>query len=209
VYGKSLHKAIETFHQHRIQNVSVSLEDLVRVFERSWKSVGFLSRSHEEQRFEAGKAALGSFFEAEQASGITPVLVEERFSFVLGNNRIDGRWDRVDDRDGEIVIVDFKSSEVYQQEAADKRTADSLQLAIYAMAYRNAYNRMPDWTELRFLESGLTGRAPVTDKRLRKTEEMILEAASGIRRRDYAANSGYQNCRYCAFAEVCPSAVRA
>jgi DNA helicase-2/ATP-dependent DNA helicase PcrA len=208
VYGKSLHKAIEHYHERKIRGVPTTLDDLVRVFEGSWKSVGFLSRTHEERRFEAGKAALKTFFEAEEASGTAPKLVEERFSFILENNRVEGRWDRVDERGGKIVIVDFKSSEVYQQEAADKRTEESLQLAIYSMAYRNAFERMPDWTELRFLESGLTGRAEVTEKRLAKTEESILKAAAGIRRREYTAKPSYQSCRYCAFTEVCPSAVR-
>jgi DNA helicase-2/ATP-dependent DNA helicase PcrA len=208
VYGKSLHKAIEYYHEHKIHDIPTTLDDLVRVFEGAWKSVGFLSRSHEEQRFEAGKAALKTFFETEEDSGVAPKLVEERFSFMLEKNKIEGRWDRVDERNGKIVIVDFKSSEVYQQEAADKRTEESLQLAIYAMAYQRAFNQLPDWTELRFLESGLTGRAEVSEKRLFKTSEMILNAAVGIRKRDYTAKPSYQSCRYCAYAEVCPSAVR-
>jgi len=119
---------------------------------------------------------------------------------------MEGRWDRVDERDGRIVIVDFKSSEVYQQEAADKRAAESLQLAIYAMAYQRAFDRPVESTELRFLESGLVGRAPVTPKRLEKTETAVLDAAAGIRRRDYTAKPSYQSCRFCAYSEVCPSA---
>jgi DNA helicase II / ATP-dependent DNA helicase PcrA len=209
VYGKSLHKAIEYYHERKVQNLPASLDDLVRVFEGAWKSVGFLSRDHEEQRFAAGKAALRAFFESEESSGVVPRLVEERFSFMLENNRIEGRWDRVDERDGKVVIVDFKSSEVYQQEAADKRAADSLQLAIYAMAYLKAFEVMPAASELRFLESGLTGRAEVSEKRLSKTAEQILKAAAGIRMRGYGAKPSYQSCRFCAFAEVCPSAARA
>jgi DNA helicase-2/ATP-dependent DNA helicase PcrA len=208
VYGKSLHKAIEYYHERKIQNLPASLDDLVRVFEGSWKSVGFLSRDHEEQRFSAGKAALRAFFESEEASGVVPQRVEERFSFMLENNKIEGRWDRVDDRDGKIVIVDFKSSEVYQQDAADKRAEDSLQLAIYAMAYLKAFDVLPAMTELRFLESGLTGRAEVTEKRLSKTGEQILRAAAGIRKRDYGAKPSYQSCRFCAYTDVCPSATR-
>jgi DNA helicase-2/ATP-dependent DNA helicase PcrA len=206
VYGKSLHKAVELYHERKTSRVPVALEDLLRAFESEWKSTGFLSRAHEEQRFEAGRNALRRFFETEEASAAVPLLVEEKFSFLIGFNRMDGRWDRVDERDGRIVVVDFKSSEVYQQEAADKRAADSLQLAIYAMAFQRAYDRPVESTELRFLESGLTGRAPVTPKRLEKTEAAVLEAAAGIRGRDYTAKPLYQTCRFCAYSEVCPSA---
>jgi DNA helicase II / ATP-dependent DNA helicase PcrA len=206
VYGKSLHKAVELYHERKTSRVPVSLDDLLGAFESEWKSTGFLSRAHEEQRFEAGRNALRRFFETEEVSGTVPLLVEEKFSFLIGNNRMEGRWDRVDEREGRVVIVDFKSSEVYQQEAADKRAAESLQLAIYAMAFQRAFDRPVESTELRFLESGLVGRAAVTPKRLEKTEEAVRSAADGIRRRDYTAKPSYQDCRYCAYAEVCPSA---
>ncbi|MDM7924725.1 MAG: ATP-dependent DNA helicase [bacterium] len=206
VYGKSLHKAVELYHERKTSRVPVSLDDLLRAFESEWKSTGFLSAAHEEQRFEAGRNALRRFFESEEASGVVPILVEEKFSFMIGFNRVEGRWDRVDEREGRVVIVDFKSSEVYQQEAADKRAAESLQLAIYAMAFQKAHGRPVESTELRFLESGLVGRAPVTPKRMEKTEAAVLEAAAGIRGRDYTPKPSYQICRFCAYSEVCPSA---
>ena len=48
---------------------------------------------------------------------------------------IRGRWDRVDEQDGNIYIVDFKSSEVKDQKKADKKAKESLQLAIYAWSW--------------------------------------------------------------------------
>ncbi|HEX9934436.1 MAG TPA: PD-(D/E)XK nuclease family protein, partial [bacterium] len=91
---------------------------------------------------------------------------------------------------------------------ADKRTQESLQLAIYALAYKKTFGNPPAFVELRFLESGLTGRAPVTAKKLEATEHRILEAAEGIRKRQYQAKPDYINCRFCAYADICPSAMR-
>jgi DNA helicase-2/ATP-dependent DNA helicase PcrA len=208
IYGKALHSAVEFYHRQKLAGIPVTLDNLIRLFEETWRSEGFLSREHEERRFKTGKAALQQFFEKEEASHVVPKLIEERFSFLIENNRINGRWDRVDERDGQVVIIDFKSSEVHQQEAADKRTKDSLQLAIYAMAYQQTYHKLPDCVELHFLESGLVGSSPVTDKMLSKTEEKIQQAAAGIRKRDYTANPNYQACRFCAYVELCPSAMR-
>lgn len=208
VYGKALHAAVEFYHAQKINGAPVQEGDLVRVYEGAWKNTGFISREHEERRFEGGKEALKRFLIREEASGIVPALVEERFAFLLDANRVEGRWDRVDQRPEGAVIVDFKSSEVYQQEAADKRTQDSLQLCIYSLAYQKSFGLPPVSVELRFLESGLTGKAPVTQKVLDKTEEKILEAARGIRNRLYPAKPGYQNCRFCAYADICPSVSR-
>ena len=186
----------------------VTLEDLLQAFQTAWKNVGFLSREHEERRFEAGKEAIRKFFQREETSGFKPKMVEEKFSFILDNNRISGRWDRVDELDGHVVIVDFKSSEVHQQDAANRRTKESLQLAIYAMAYASVFGSPADSVELHFLESGLIGKTPVTDKMIMKTTERIRKASNGIRQRDYSATPSYLSCRYCAYTDICPSAIK-
>jgi len=207
VYGKAVHSAIECYYKHKINDIPVKLEDLDKAFDTAWRSIGFLSKEHHDRRRKAGRESIKRFFQTEEKTGIIPILVEEKFSFMLNANRISGRWDRVDKRDDSIVIVDFKSSEIHTQEAADKRVKKSLQLVIYAMAYARTCDNVPDEIELHFLESGLVGKSPVTEKMFQKTEEKILEAAEGIRQRDYTAKPDYQSCRYCAYASVCPSAI--
>lgn len=209
VYGKAVHAAVELYYRHKMNDLVVTIEDLFRAYQDAWRNIGFLSQEHEERRFEGGKETIRRFMDHQEASGIIPAKVEEKFSFMLGRNRVAGRWDRIDERDDEIVIADFKTSSVFQQDAADRKAKDSLQLAIYSMAYEHTFGRMPDLLELHFLESGLVGAAKVTEKIKQKTEERILKAAEGIRNRDYTAKPGYQNCRFCAYLDICPSAVRA
>ncbi|OVE80374.1 hypothetical protein BVY01_00415, partial [bacterium I07] len=91
----------------------------------------------------------------------------------------------------------------------DTRARESLQLGIYALAYQNTYQQPVKEVELHFLESGLIGVAEMTEKRIIKTQEQIEAAAAGIRSRQYEAKPGYQSCRYCAYVDICPSAVRA
>jgi DNA helicase-2/ATP-dependent DNA helicase PcrA len=205
VYGQALHQAVQAYFQRKINGTSMTLDELLKIFHRAWISEGFLSREHEEQRLEAGRQALRKFHRQQEQSGVVPAAVEEEFSFMWGNNRVRGRWDRVDQRDGAMTIVDFKSSEVRQQKAADKRAKDSLQLAIYALGYRETKGITPQSVELHFLESGLVGSAPVTEKMLQKTAQQIEEAAGGIRARDYAPKPSWMACKYCAYAEICPS----
>ena len=59
--------------------------------------------------------------------------------------------------------------------------------------------------ELRFLESGLTGRHKPTAKDLQEAIEAIEAAAAGIRARRFEPTPGYQTCRYCAYNQICPS----
>ena len=84
-------------------------------------------------------------------------IKEKPFSFILENNKINGRFDRIDMEDEEAVIMDFKTSVVDKQKDADKRARESDQLAVYALAYQKIFGKIPKRVELYFLESGLNG----------------------------------------------------
>ncbi len=97
VYGAALHTAVQEFHRRHARGDVMSEPELVAAFERSWTGEGFLSRSHEEARLEAGRRALARFREEQLAPDATiPAYVEREFSFAMDGVRVRGRWDRVD-----------------------------------------------------------------------------------------------------------------
>ena len=102
-------------------------------------------------------------------------------------------------------MIDYKSSDVTEQKAADKRARESLQLKVYALADEAATGRLPARVELRFLESGLSGRYRPVAADLLEAREAILVAAAGIRARRFEATPSYQVCRYCPYNQICPS----
>jgi DNA helicase-2/ATP-dependent DNA helicase PcrA len=205
VYGSALHKAVEFYLRRRVAGNYTSLEDFLRAFDDAWRNEGFLTREHEEQRKQAGVEALTRFYHEEEASGQKPLSVEGEFLFALGPTRVRGRFDRVDDTPEGTVIVDYKSSDVTEQKAADKRARESLQLKMYALAHQQATGELPARVELRVLEAGLAGRHAPTAKDLADARTAIEEAAAGIRAREFDATPGYQTCRYCAYNQICPS----
>jgi ATP-dependent DNA helicase UvrD/PcrA len=111
----------------------------------------------------------------------------------------------VDETPGGAVVIDYKSSDVTEQKAADRRARESLQLKIYALAVHEETGRLPAAVELRFLESGLAGRHQPTEGDLLEAQAAILAAAAGIRARRFDPTPGYQTCRYCPYNQICPS----
>jgi len=207
VYGSAIHQAVREYNLRKSRGEPMTLEELHQVFERSWINEGFLSRAHEEERLRAGKEALARFYEYAEHSPDVPTYVERKFRFRLGNDSVIGYWDRVDERDGEVVIIDYKSSEVREQRKADEETRQSLQLAIYAIAYRERFEKLPDRVELHFLTPWgvLIGRAVKKPKDLEKTIEKIKEAATGIRSGRFPATPSEWTCRFCAYNSICPA----
>jgi DNA helicase-2/ATP-dependent DNA helicase PcrA len=205
VYGSAIHKAVEFYLRRRAVGNFTSLEDFLKAFDDAWRNEGFLTREHEEQRKRGGVEVLTRFYHEEEASGQKPTDVEREFGFALGPTRVRGRYDRVDDTPEGTVVIDYKSSDVTEQKAADKRARESLQLKMYALAQKEMTGTLPARVELRFLESGLTGGHKPTEADLADALLAIEEAAAGIRARRFDPTPGYQVCRYCAYNQICPS----
>ncbi len=204
VYGEALHRAVEHYLRRRVAGLYTPLADLLEAFEREWRNEGFLTWAHEAARKEAGRRALTRFWHEEEASGARPAHVEREFGFNLGPDHVRGRWDRVDEAAEGAVIVDYKSSDVRDPEQADRRAAESLQLAIYALGWREMFGRLPVRVELRFLESGVAGRHVPTEEDLAEAAEAVRAAGAGIRARRFDATPSYQACRFCAYNQICP-----
>jgi DNA helicase-2/ATP-dependent DNA helicase PcrA len=218
-YGAIVHKAVEYYLLRRAAGNYTPLDELLDAYERAWagedilkdrpgssatRAEGFLTREHEEARKAAGRKALMRFWHEEEATGVKPTHVEREFGFVLDNDRVRGRYDRVDEDLMGAVIIDYKTSEVTKQRDADHRVAESLQLKIYAYAWREMTGAMPQRVELRFLESHLVGRRTPTEEDLAEAVTQVKTAAAGIRARRFDATPSYRACRSCAYNQICP-----
>ncbi len=208
-YGKALHGAVQAYHRRQMQGRPMSLPELQAALDASWESVGFLTRDHEEARHGAAREAMTRFWNEQQSDPARPTAVEQEFAFLLGRDRVRGRYDRVDEEpDGRVVITDYKSSDVRDPATAQRRARESLQLAIYALAWEAQHGRLPDQLALHFLESGLVGRSEPGERRLERAQEKVAIAAEGIRAGRFMATPGMARCGFCPFREICPDAAR-
>jgi len=205
VFGQVLHNAIHSFLRKRMAGKEAGEKELLKDYEDLWVNEGFLSREHEEMRKRAGRRALVRFCRREEASGMMPAFLEKSFKWQEDKIRFIGRWDRIDIHAGQAVIIDFKATEVKDQKEADQRTADSLQMDIYALSFVKTQTVPLLETRLHFLESDIIGRAIKGPKELARAWEKIKRAEEGIRAGDFTARPDFHNCYYCEFKTICPS----
>ena len=112
--------------------------------------------------------------------------------------------DRIDEDLFGATIIDYKTGEVTKQATADRRTAGTLQLKIYALAWREMTGALPQRVELRFIESNLVGRHTPDQDDVEEATEAVSTAAAGIRARRFEATPSHNACRYCAYNRICP-----
>jgi DNA helicase II / ATP-dependent DNA helicase PcrA len=217
-YGSIVHKAVEYYLRRRAAGNYTPLDDLLGAYARAWagedilhdrpdseRAEGFLTREHEEARKAAGRQALTRFWHEEEAHGVRPSFVEKEFGFSLGRDRVRGRFDRVDDELLGAVIVDYKTGDLARQKDADRRAAESLQLKVYALAWREMTGALPARVELRFVDAHLVGRHAPDGDDVAEAADAVRAAAAGIRARRFDATPSFRACRYCAYNQICPN----
>ena len=208
IYGRAMHEAVSQYLLRKLNGEKVSMDQLLDCFEANFDPQGFLDVNHQEERFRIGREALSRFYKDEERRNAKPKSIEEKFSFVIGNNKISGRFDRIDLRDDGAVIMDFKTSEIKTQKDADKRVKENKQLALYALAYQHIFGDLPVAVELYFLESGIIGQHKLIEDNLEEAKEDILIVSKGIRQQEYPAKPEYKACTYCAYNQICPQAAK-
>ncbi len=204
VFGRVLHQVIHFYLRRKKAGRPPEEGEILQEYERVWVSEGYLSREHEELRKAAGREALQRFYRREEATGKLPAFLEKAFKWQEENVKFVGRWDRVDIEDGRAIIIDFKASEVRNQKEADRKTAESLQMNLYALSFVKTQNLPLLETQLYFLESDIVGHASFKEEELRKAWEKIQQAVEGIRSQNFQAKPDWHNCSYCEFKTFCP-----
>jgi DNA helicase II / ATP-dependent DNA helicase PcrA len=82
--------------------------------------------------------------------------------------------------------------------------AASLQLKMYALAWRESTGQLPQRVELRFIESNVVGRHVPNDGDIDEALDAVEAAAAGIRARRFEATPSRNACRWCAYRQICP-----
>ena len=202
-YGEAMHQAVASVLQRKQQGVLVSLEEVKAGFRTRWKRMGFLSAEHSEHELLRGLETIEDFWHREQSEPV-PRFVEREFRADLGDNTwLLGTWDRVDEVNGCWRIVDYKTSVVADQQAADRRASESRQLVLYALALETTMGQRPSEVRLDFLGSGCVGVAAPQERDFSRLRGDVRRAALGIRERDYEPNPSYRACMSCAFRAYC------
>ena len=201
-YGNILHNVIAYYFTAKIKGETPPLEELLQLYSGGWKSEGFVSFEQEKRKKQVGQQALIDFYEREEKEQRDIRSVEQPFEFRIGEIKIRGRFDCVINKIDK-KIIDFKTSDVVEDEKAEKRVKDSTQLQMYAMAEEKISGKRPK-TALYFIESGIIYEHIFTDKELGKTKDKIMKVVDGLKKQDFKATPGYNQCRWCAYKDICP-----
>lgn len=207
--GAVVHNALRAFFDLPVNGRTPDgAADLVR---RLWKSDGFRDA---EQAAEYRARAQGWVAEyvAELDPALEPIGLERWVSTPAGTIVAEGRVDRIDERDGELVVIDYKTGR-HALTVDDARGSQAL--ALYVLAVRRTLRKPCTKVELHHLPTGEIAVWEHSEKslatQLSRAEEAAEElqlaadtlAAGGDPEVLFPPNPGRQ-CSWCDFRRHCP-----
>jgi len=207
VYGTALHKAVEHFFIQKMSGKIIPLPQLLDLLEEAWVVEGFLTPEHEKLSLIKAKNVISDFWKREKDKSHEQAIVEKTFRFTHEKVIVRGRIDYIEQGE-KTVVLDFKSTEGIDEKKAKERVRQSIQLKIYALAYKKLYGKIPEEIGLYFLDNGIISTAKVTEAALNEAAHAIEATAAGVRAGNFKANpKDAFTCRYCSFNRICPSSL--
>lgn len=166
VYGSAIHQAVAFYFNRKLNHQPVSLDDLIKIYENAWENSGFITREHEEKRFEAGKKALKEFFEKEEKLNQLPISVEEPFEFVLPFVSISSSKKGKKDREEFKIKIKGRYDAVYRFDRSDRSDKSD----------RSDRSDKSDYIEIRDFKTSEVGEQEKADDKAKKSRQLSIYA---------------------------------
>lgn len=178
---------------------------------QGWIPVGFRDQEHSHEWRARSAAQVAAYLERVDPHR-QPVGIERTVAFVTEGLRVTGRIDRLDERDGELVVVDYKTS---RQPGTVDDARTSLPLALYAAAIWKMFRRRTLRVELHHVPTGdVVAHEHTPESLARKVDEARSIARDAQRADADFARFGAESelfppvtgplCGWCDFRAHCP-----
>jgi putative RecB family exonuclease len=207
--GLAVHNALRDWWD--LASAQRTPEAGVELVGAGWVAAGFRDVEQSNRWRERTQRAVGVYLR-----GVDPALqppgIERAVAFKTEVMAVYGRIDRLDDRAGEFVVVDYKTNRV---PPTDEQARTSLPLALYAAAVWKVFRRRCVRVELHHVPSGLVAAHEHTPESLIRKVREAESIARDARRADadYARRGPESDlfpaqvgplCPWCEFRVHCP-----
>src|SRR6266851_1108121 len=211
-FGSIMHGTIKRFVGELRKGNKLAFEELQRLFEMEWRSVGFEDEYQEAEYKKDGVQQLRAFYTAVMEATPPRVLEQEKgFELPLENSvTIIGRMDQVNSlaRDDGSAVRKMKDVEIIDYKTGKpKKDADAkkdLQLSLYALAAKEIFEWNPVRLVFHYLQNNQIQVSTRDSKQLDEAQKIVQETAADIRAGEFPPNPGFI-CRSCAYKPICPA----
>lgn len=205
--GAAVHNALREWWTKPLSERTIEVGEVL--LNKFWRSDGFKDDAQAQRSLIRAKAWVVNYLKTIDIND-EPRGLERTVGATTETLSLSGRVDRIDERDGELIIVDYKTGRT-TPEVAD--VASSLALAIYAVGAARTLRMKCTKVELHHLPSesvvAFDHSQESLNRHIKRAESIAREVQSEALKP--SSENNYQPkpsplCGYCDFARICPDA---
>ncbi len=213
-YGNAVHGALREWFDLPVEQRTA--DRIPALVDGAWTDAGFQDQA-QAARWRATATRIVRDYLAGVPSSFEPMSTERSLAFKTETFIVEGRIDRLDERDGEVSVVDYKTG---RSAPAEEEVRGSAALAMYALMVQRTLNRPCFDVALHHVPSGSQVTWRHTPRTLERHLDRIGELATDITRAQDTWESTEQSdeirdelfparpsalCGYCDYWDICPS----
>ena len=209
-WGSTIHTVLEQWWDRKLP-APPPVEAMYDALYEAWDDEGFdgMDREKKLEWYQHAREVLTRHHQRFVDAWVPPVAIEQFFTLPFddghGGVNVSGLIDMVapagdgSGKDG-FAVVDWKTN---RKAKTYEQVADSLQLAIYAMAVEHLWGELPESVALDFVVPGKRVTVPVEKLDLDAATERIVSVARSIRAGEFPARVT-PLCDWCDYQSICP-----
>jgi len=195
---------------------AVSEAELLKIYDEQWLDEWYDSKKQKQDYYQEGKRMLKDFYQqflknppnvlklkgspafAEVSAGEAALEVE--FKLRLGEYMLKGKIDRIDEINGGVRLMDYKTGKSESESKMDAK--DKRQLLIYQIAAEEALGLKPAELCYYYLENGGSVSFLGSQEEKEEVKSAIIKEIGEIKHSDFSATPGW-HCQFCDFRGIC------
>lgn len=186
----------------RKEKVKISFDEILEIFEQSWIDDWYDNKKQKEEHKKKGKEILKEFYNKHNDNWPKAILLEKGFNIKLNIDKeyftIRGNIDRVDDEDGKIKIIDYKTGKPKDKLSFEEKE----QLFIYQLAAQEVFSQEIKSLAFYYLDNNSEVEFLGTDADLEKTRDKVIKTIQNIKKGEFPPKPG-PLCKFCDFKDIC------
>lgn len=184
------------------KKVKLHLDEMLELYEASWIDEWYGSKKEKENYRDMGKNIIKEFYSKYKNDWPNTVYLEKSFNKKINHDNdvytIRGFIDRIDNNNGELKIVDYKTGKPKEKLTFEEKE----QLLLYQLAARDLYREKVASVAFYYLENNSEIEFLGTEEELAKMEEKVISTIEAIKKGDFTPKPS-PLCNYCDFNSIC------
>jgi DNA helicase-2/ATP-dependent DNA helicase PcrA len=198
--GTLVHSVIDKITKLLKDGKEVTEAEALGLLDTEWKASVYDFKGKEKEDRAAAEDMVKKFLVHQKGKSGKILDTEKGIGITLEGRKIRGRVDRIDVIGENLEVIDYKTGKT---ESRNPELKQDYQMGIYKLGVENEYKKIVTRVGHWYLRSDKESMIELSQGDIDLIKKNALETIKAIESRNFKAKSGFMECKYCDYKDLC------